>query len=357
MSRQKKYFSTNIYLYPNQWNQKHRRVKNHINSIKLNEQIAGFIAELESIELSSRLSKKEFSLNLLSDYVCGRIADSFTKFVEHEIAISTVSHSTKIGHLTTLSVLKLYKPDILFSDINYGLLVDVERFLYSRGLSVNTVDKYFRHIKRFVNIAINKDLMDLNSYPFRKFRTKTKTAERVYLTIEELSSIETVSTELTTSTLVNVRDMFLLGCYTGLRYSDLLSLKKENIVIQEDKQWIYIRMQKTNEVIRIPVYILFNGKGVEIINKYLGNNSEFLFKRIFNSHANRYLKEIASLAGVNKRVTFHASRHTNATLLLYRGVSITTIQKLLGHKRLQTTQIYSKVMDMTMINELSEVSW
>ena len=357
MSRRKKYFSTNIYLRPNQWDKKRRQVKNCPNSVELNKQITDFIAKLESIELCKRSSKSEFSLDLLSDYVHGRTTDSFTKFVEHEIIVAGVSQVTKIGFLTTLNIIKLYKSDILFSEINYGLLVDLERFLYSRGLRANTVDKYFRHIKRFVNIAINKDLMEQNSYPFRKFKTKTEAVNREYLTIEELSSMEELLIEATKLHLTIVRDMFLLSCYTGLRFSDLLLLHRENIISQEGKQWICIRMQKTAEIIRIPVYILFGGLGVDIINRYTRNSDDFLFDKIPNSCANRYLKKIASLAGINKRVTFHMGRHTNATLLLYKGVSITTIQKLLGHKRLQTTQIYSKVMDITMINELSFIIW
>ena len=357
MSRRKKYFSTNIYLRPNQWDKKRRQVRNHPNSVELNNQVAGFIAKLERIELCKRNSKNEFSLNLLSNHVHGRTTDSFTKFVEQEIVTTGVSPATKIGFLTTLNVIKLYKSDISFEEINYRLLVDFERFLYSRGLCANTVDKYFRHIKRFVNIAINKDLMEQNSYPFRKFKTKTEAVNREYLTIEELSSIEELSIETTKLHLTIVRDMFLLSCYTGLRFSDLLLLRRENIISQEGKQWICIRMQKTAEIIRIPVYILFGGLGMDIIDRYTRNSNYFLFDKIPNSCANRYLKKIASLAGINKRVTFHVARHTNATLLLYKGVSITTIQKLLGHKRLQTTQIYSKVMDMTMINELSIIIW
>jgi len=69
------------------------------------------------------------------------------------------------------------------------------------------------------------------------------------------------------------------------------------------------------------------------------------------------LKTIAKLAGIQKTVTFHVARHTTATFLLYKGVAVTTVQKILGHKKLQTTQIYSKVMDLTLTKELSKIEY
>jgi len=87
-----------------------------------------------------------------------------------------------------------------------------------------------------------------------------------------------------------------------------------------------------------------------------------LYKRYFfddftNQYTNRALKDIAAMAGITKTVTFHTARHTTATFLLYKGVPITTVQKILGHKKLQTTQIYSKVMDLTLINELQKIEY
>jgi len=353
----KKYFSTRIYLSPDQWDDNQRKVMNHPNAIKLNNLIFSFIAELESIELRERKQNKYFSLNTLSNYINGHPSDSFIKFIENETISNNIANSTRAGLMTTIKVLKLYKPDILFQELNYNLLIDIERFLYSRGLCANTIDKYFRHIKRFINLAINKNLFDLNNYPFRKFKTRTEAVDREYLTPEELLLIEQMELATDNPRRRMVRDMFLLGCYTGLRFSDINALCKQNITTQNNRQWIHIRMQKTNEVVRIPIYLLFDAKGAEIVNKYITTNKESIFSRITNHHANIFLREIVALAGIHKKITFHCARHTNATLLLYKGISITTIQKLLGHKKLQTTQIYSKIMDMTVISELSNVAW
>jgi integrase len=127
---------------------------------------------------------------------------------------------------------------------------------------------------------------------------------------------------------------------------------------QDGNLWLEMKMQKTKNSIRIPLYLLHNGKPIELLNAHRRAEYKYFFDELTNQYVNRCLKEIAALAGVTKKVTFHTARHTCATFLLYKGVAITTVQKILGHKKLAVTQIYAKQMDMTMVNELSGVqSW
>lgn len=353
----KKYFSTKIYITPDQWDKKHRRIKNHPNAMRLNKEIAQFITTLENVELERRNSGKSFTLDKLTDHINGKLTNSFTKFIIMEIEQSQNRASTKVGFQTTLKTMQEYKTDVLFSELNFEFLSDFERFLYSKGLSINTINKYFRHIRKFVNLAIDKDLFDLNKYPFRKFRAKTETTKREYLEPEELERIENLELPEDKKHLQKVIDMFLFSCYTGLRFSDLTALTTKNIVTENGKQWLTIKMQKTSEPLRIPLYLLFNGKASQIMERYATVTGGLFFDDYTNQYVNRCLKEIASFARVNKSVTFHTARHTQATYLIYKGIPITTVQRLLGHKKLQTTQIYSKVMDMTVVNELSGISF
>lgn len=353
----KKYFSTNIYITPDQWDKKHRKIRNHPNAIRLNKEIATFGTTLESVELERRNGGKSFTLDNLTDYLNGKLTNSFTKFMTMEVEQSQLARATKIGLQTTLKALQEYKHDILFTELNYEFLTDFERFLYSKELSVNTVNKYFRHIRKFVNLAINKDLFDLNKYPFRKFKAKTESTKREYLTPEEVERLEDLTLPEDKKHLKKIVDMFLFSCYTGLRFSDLTALTPESIVTEDGKQWIVIKMQKTKEMVRIPLYLLFDGKGVEIVKQHTTDTRKLIFDDFTNQYVNRCLKEIAVEAKINKPITFHTARHTQATYLLYKGASITTVQKLLGHKKLQTTQIYSKVMDMTIVSELEGISF
>jgi site-specific recombinase XerD len=354
----KKYFSTGIYLTPEQWDNKHRKVRNHPNAMKLNRQIADFTAKLQGVELDRRNAGKPFTLDILTEFLKGRYTSSFTEFMKNEIeADRTTAPATHIGQLTTLKALQRFKKDIVFDELTFELLTDFERFLFNEGLHTNTVNKYFRHIRKFVNLAINKDLFDLNRYPFRKFRAKSETTTREYLTPEELTAFENIVLQPEQNHLKKVLDMFLFSCYTGLRFSDISALSKDKLRTIDGNLWIDTTMIKTSEPVRIPLYLLFDGKPIEILNRYTQPDRNYIFDDLTNQYVNRCLKELATIAGIKKTVTFHTARHTQATFLLYKGVNITTVQKLLGHKKLQTTQIYSKVMDKTIISELQAVKF
>jgi site-specific recombinase XerD len=354
----KKYFSTGIYLTPEMWDNKHRKVKNHPNAIKLNRQISDFVAKLQSVELDRRNAGKPFTLDILTEFTKGRFTNSFTEFIKIEIeADRTTAPATKIGQTTTLKALQKFKQDIIFDELTFELLTNFERFLFDEGLHTNTVNKYFRHIRKFVNLAINKDLFDLNRYPFRKFKMKSEATTREYLTPEEMKAFEDIQLPPEQKHLQKVLDMFLFSCYTGLRFSDISALSKDKLRTIDGNIWIETTMIKTAEPIRIPLYLLFDGKPIEILNRHIKPDRNYIFDDLTNQYVNRCLKELAALAGITKTVTFHTARHTQATFLLYKGVNITTVQKLLGHKKLQTTQIYSKVMDKTIISELQAVKF
>lgn len=102
---------------------------------------------------------------------------------------------------------------------------------------------------------------------------------------------------------------------------------------------------------RLPVDLLFEGKALHLINIYRDNLAAF-FRLPANSTIDKQLLTIARHAGLRKRFSFHSARHTNATLLLAQGVSVTTVQKLLGHKNVRTTMNYCEVVDRTIVTEL-----
>lgn len=119
------------------------------------------------------------------------------------------------------------------------------------------------------------------------------------------------------------------------------------------KDWLVYTSVKTNTEVRLPLYLLFNGKALAILQKYSADLDDF-FRLGNNSNVNKTLTVLMQLAGISKHISFHSARHTNATLLIYKGVNITTVQKLLGHKSVRTTQIYTDVMDMTVIQDLEQ---
>ncbi|SHL81346.1 site-specific integrase [Flavobacterium chilense] len=363
-----KYFSTQIYVEPIYWNNKNRTIKtDYPNAIKLNKQIAETIRNLENFELDKINAGKPFNLGMLTDFFKGESVNSFTEFMEIEIEKMNLTESTKKNHRTTLARLKEFKKVIYFEDITFELLNDFDIFLRkieitfkdapSKKLMQNTIWKYFKNMKTYVNLAINKDLMNVQQYPFRKFKVKQQDSNKVFLTPEEIDQMQDLVLTGDNIKLQYIKDLFMYSVYTGLRFSDVLSMQKRELVAIGGNTWLIKKMEKTDESVRIPIYTIFNGKPIEIINKYNRFNSIFCFEQITNQYANRTLKILAGLAGINKKITFHTARHTTATYLLYKGVSLTTVQKVLGHKKIATTQIYGHIMDNTIEKELIAVNF
>ena len=359
LSGKRKYFPTAIYITPAQWDKKHSRIKATAeNGVQLQKQITDFMIKLERYELERRNAGKPFTLEYLTDCLQGKDFKYFTDFMKYEIDNDkTNAKATTIGKTTTYKAFKAFKENILFDEMNFELLKDFENYLIGKGLGANTRNKYFRHIRAFVNLAIDKEYLNLNKYPFRKFHAKTEQTTREFLSPEDTQSIENLKFTPENKHLEKVRDMFMFACYTGLRFSDINAVSKDCLTTQDGNLWLSLTMQKTTQNIKLPLYLLHNGKPIQLLEKYTQPDQKYFFDELTNQYTNRALKEIAVLAGVTKTVTFHTARHTTATFLLYKGVPITTVQKMLGHKKLQTTQIYSKVMDMTMINELSKVEF
>lgn len=364
-----KYFSTQIYIEPNYWNNKTRTIKtDYPNAIKLNKQILETLRDLENFELDKINNGKPFNLSMLNDFFKGEAVKTFTDFMALEIPLLESSLGTKNSQLTTLKKLKEFKNVIYFEDLTFEFLHDFNLFLSKqtityknlppKKLSQATISKYFKNIKRFVNLAINKDLMDIQKYPFRKFKIKQTESKKIFLTPNEIEDFENVDLIGENKKYQVVKDLFMFSVYTGLRYSDVFSLQKKDIVSISGKDWLIKTMEKTDESVRIPIYAIFNGKPSEILKKYHNFGSVFCFEYLTNQHCNRQLKEIAKIAGIkNKIITFHTARHTTATYLLYKGVSITTVQKVLGHKKLATTQIYGHIMDATIEADLKAVNF
>ncbi len=354
LNGQKRYFSTEVYVKPSQWDNRRRFIKNHPNMDALNLYLQNYVMELERDELEKKRGNNVFSLEDLH-----READvsstSFLTFMREEISRGNLKKSTLKNHLSTLQVLSLFKKELLFEDINFNFLCDFEYFLLNQKYHRNTIAKHMKHLKRYINLAINKELFEPNKYPFRKYKIKYQESKRGHLTPDELDRLEKLDLD-GRLTLRRSLDMFLFSCYTGLRFSDIVSITKENFLLIDDKVWLVYSSIKTDVSVRLPLFLLFEGKSLPIYERYK-NTSRTLFNVSLssNSNVNKHLRQIIRLAGIDKRVSFHCARHTNATLLLYNGANITTVQKLLGHKSVRTTEIYSNIMDMTIVRDLKKI--
>lgn len=170
--------------------------------------------------------------------------------------------------------------------------------------------------------------------------------ERVYLTEEELEKI--AAKRMVTERLAQVRDIFLFCCLTGLAYTDVQQLSRNNVIKGIDGEaWLTLQRQKTGTPTRLPLL-----PAAKFILERYREHPHCLYKNrllpvLSNQKMNAYLKEIMDVCGIQKAATFHTARHTFATTVtLLNGVPMESVSKMLGHTSIKTTQHYAKVLDI-----------
>ena len=352
LNQRKVYFKTNIYLKPEHWDKQTSQVCNHPQANDLNSMLFEFVLHLQAIELSLWKRGIPVTLSLLKDAIKKDkpVNVTFPVFARTYVQESDRKRSTKENLLTTITVLQEFRPGIDFKDITYTFLRDFEVHLKEKGNSVNTIAKHLRQLRTLVNEAINQGYIPSDAYPFRKYKIKQEKGRKEFLTPDELKRLENLDVD---KKLRHVLDAFLFCCYTGLRYSDFCQLTPENIIRVNGKRWLYFKSVKTDVEIRLPLHLLFEGKALAVLERY---DIVTDFAKIGpNSEANKYLAQLATLARIRKHITYHVARHTCATLLVHQGVPITTVQKLLGHTSVRTTEVYSEVLSNTIIRDLKAI--
>ena len=352
LNQRKVYFKTNIYLKPEHWDKQTSQVCNHPQANDLNSMLFEFVLHLQAIELSLWKRGIPVTLSLLKDAIKKDkpVNVTFPVFAKIYVQESDRKRSTKENLLTTITVLQEFRPGIDFKDITYTFLRDFEVHLKEKGNSVNTIAKHLRQLRTLVNEAINQGYIPSDAYPFRKYKIKQEKGRKEFLTPDELKRLENLDVD---KKLRHVLDAFLFCCYTGLRYSDFCQLTPENIIRVNGKRWLHFKSVKTDVEIRLPLHLLFEGKALAVLERY---DIVTDFAKIGpNSEANKYLAQLAAFARIRKHITYHTARHTCATLLVHQGVPITTVQKLLGHTSVRTTEVYSEVLSNTIIRDLKAV--
>lgn len=256
------------------------------------------------------------------------------EFPEYERRASVYKHLTgycELNHIERLN----------FSDINEGFWERFKRYLITQAHhSQSTIHLVLAIIKAILNRAVRDKIILTN--PLNYVREKTPKSTRTYLTLEELKKMR--ETKCLND---EVKQAFLFSCYTGLRLSDIEKIRSENLV----NDTFRIKMKKTSNDLINPV----DNKALKYIDR---TREGILFNLPARSTINLVIRSWAAAAGITKKVSYHTSRHTYATLHLTYGTSIEVLRDLLGHKDVRETQIYAKIIDQKKkeaINNLPEL--
>ena len=324
--------------------------------------------------LKNRLYEKEVELmergyivtaELLKDSYFNKVESLKEKtllevFIEHneDQAKNVGNGVAKATHWISVYTFRLVKEymlqkyernDIYLRELNQNFIQSFHTFLkIDKRMKQNSATKYLKQLKKIINIAVANSYMTFN--PFATYKIEREPVEIDFLDEEELRKIINFDTPI--PRLEKAKDMFLFGCFTGLSYIDIKTLAPEHF--EKDSAgriWIKKRRKKTGILARIPLLPIAK----LILDKYKGN--ERLLPIQDPADINKYLKDIAILCKINKRICFHTSRHTFAsTVTLANNISIEVVSKMLGHTNTRMTSHYAKLIDESIGSQMDKLT-
>lgn len=362
----RKQFSTGINIETEFWDSKKQTIlKNHksaslynsllnntkskINNIYgiLNLQDSSFtIDDIYNKFLGKETKKEEHIVSYYKQYL-----SKIKKLVGLELKETTYNKFVYVSnHLEAFIKWKFKKSDFPMEELSLQFLNDFEYYLKTEKKQAQiTINKTIQRLRTPIKQAISEGY--LNRDPFMMHQTRKVHKEVVFLTINELKTFE--ETTFQQRRLQFVQNLFIFCCYTGLAYNEMSNLRKQHIQVGFDgMNWIQMKREKTQRQISIPLL----PKAQEIIDKYI-TEKELLFPKISNQKFNSYLKEIADIIGIEKRITHHIARKTFAsTVLLYNNVPMEIVSELLGHSNMSITQeSYGKVVQRKVSEEMKKL--
>ncbi|MFD2697424.1 site-specific integrase [Mesonia sediminis] len=354
--------SLGIKIKLEQWNAKAQKAKgNSIDSRKINNAIDKAKSKIASIceeierqgEFLTPILVKNKYLGLDVKYeTLNQLINYHQQKMKATLKKGTLkNYYTTQRYLNEFVRLKHKSTDVYIKQVNYKFMIDFEDFLREQdGLNNNGLMKHLERLKKLINFAEDLEWIEKNTV--KRFKLRFDQVDKGYLTKADLAKL--INAEFENDTLEVVKDVFLFACHTGLAYSDLKKLSKNEITLGIDgKKWIYTRRQKTNTSLRIPLLEL----PLQIIQKYKDHprvcKTDNLLPVFTNQRMNKYLKQIAEELNIKQALSSHIARHTFATTVtLSNGVPIETVSKLLGHTKLSTTQIYARIVDTKVADDL-----
>ncbi|MFZ4590912.1 MAG: tyrosine-type recombinase/integrase [Ignavibacteria bacterium] len=275
--------------------------------------------------------------------------DYFTQVVEEKglEKNSSTNYNNVLKHLANYC-----NPDTTtFKQIDVKFLTGFKKYLNDviifedKNLSDNTKYSYFSIVKSVVTHAYKNEVISKN--PFLNIRGFPKLdAKKMFLTFEEVQKLKNTKCKKEV-----IKRAFLFSCFCGLRFSDVQALKWNQIEVENGKYRMVLKQIKTKE----NEYFGLNNQAVEFLGER-GKPDDKIFKGLmYSSYFNPIIDHWVISAGIDKHITFHASRHTFGTLLLTNGVDIYTVSKLLGHKNVKTTEIYAKVINLKLVEAVNKL--
>ena len=351
------------------WNQKKEcsKGKDRV-ATELNHYINTVRAKILHIHRELEIDNKTITADIIKDCFYGRdkVQRSLLEvYAEHnekcraligkEYTESTVTKfDTSINRLKEYIRSCYHRDDMMLAELDGQFIRDFDFWLKTdKHCQNNSALKHLKNLKKVVRIALAN--VWIKKDPFCGIRFKQEEVNVEFLSREELDIL--INKEFTIKRLEQVRDIFVFCCFTALAFVDVQQLSREHLIKDNNGAlWIRKTRQKTNQMCNIPVLSIPQ----RILRKY-EDNAECIKKGVLlpvisNQRMNAYLKEIADLCGIAKRLTTHVARHTAATVVfLANDVSMENVSKILGHSNIRMTQHYARVLDSSIMRDMANV--
>ncbi len=360
------YFSTGKLVPFEKWDKTKQQVKGKdAEAQSLNKYLIAVKAKLYQKE--SELMERGFvvTAELLRDAYFDKVESIKERtllevFTEHNLEQERVIGNgvAKATHWVSVYTVRLIKEfieekykreDLYLRELNLNFIQSFHSFLkIDKGMRQNSATKHLKLLKKIINRAVANSYILFN--PFTPYKVEREPVDKDFLDEEELRKIINFDTPI--PRFEKARDMFLFGCFTGLSYIDIKTLKEEHF--EKDSAgriWIKKHRVKTGVLSRIPLLPIAK----LILEKYR-EKGERLLPIQDPTDINKYLKDIAILCGINKHICFHTSRHTFAsTVTLANNISLEVVSKMLGHSNTRMTAHYAKLIDRYIGEQMDKI--
>ncbi|MDR0796454.1 MAG: site-specific integrase [Tannerella sp.] len=371
VNKQSVFLSMKSSVAPELWNQakEQSRGKDRF-SQELNHYIESVKSRLYRIHRELEIDGKPITAQTIKDIFMGNNTEDKGKTLveihsEHndrcrrlagtEYSTSTIyKFNASLKFLQEFMKSELNIEDIPLNQINEDFIRKYELYLKTeRGCCNNSAVEHLKIFKKIIRIALANDWIEKNPFVSIKFRHDEVHIE--FLTMGELETI--INKPIANKRLLQIRDVFVFCAFTGLAFVDVKSLRKEHTIRGNDGNlWIRKSREKTNNMCNIPLLQIPKS----ILEKY-ENIKEWQMKEQLlpvptNQKMNCYLKEVADICGIDKRLTTHCARHTFATsITLANKVAMENVAKMLGHSSTRMTQHYARVLDQSIASDMMNV--
>ena len=360
-------FSTRLYIRPEIWDKDAQCVRGTSeDAVLINRRLQDITVELKSIERKLYEADGNVSLDEIYSLYKNKTANEHTlcgifrerikrmeSLVGKEYSPSTLQKFREVFAHVERYIQNLYKStDIPIRRVDYFFVKQFEDTLLSQGLKAITINKIMQRLRQMVVYAFKCNYIQQD--PFVEYRPLKERKRLVFLTQEELKLLEDY--HFAQQRLEEVKNIYLFSVYTGLAYHEAQALQPKHIVKGFDgRNWINLVRQKTDREITVP--LLPQAEKLTIWFERFCKVNEYVQPRISNQKVNSYLREIAEVVGIDKKLTHHTARKTFATtILLYNDVPIEVVSKLLGHSDISVTQrSYAQVLNKNISNHIGRL--